>query len=269
MKPVNSEAFESIKDDGLFYLIRKGYQDIIKNIKTASPGKTVQGRGSYNTFKTGADTSAVIRQYKRGGLSSALLPDIFWGNTRAINELNMTEQAIKSNVPAPEILGIITKPVFGPLCQLWIITKEIDAPTLAEAIVSLGETDSPEELLSRKTNLFKMVNASIKKLHQAGILHRDLHIRNILVNRDKAYIIDFDGAKDLENQQSELNSLIRLNRSIAKFLGAAAITASDRFRFLKIYFDDNYFKANKKDIITHCLRNLRLHQIWWSIIGHK
>ncbi|MFH1228054.1 MAG: lipopolysaccharide kinase InaA family protein [Planctomycetota bacterium] len=270
MEYSNLEAFESVKNNGNFYLIRKGYQDIIpKKIKDNPAGKTAQGRGNYNIIKLDEKTSAVIRKYKRGGLSGIFLPDIFWGDTRAIKELLMTEKALESEVPVPKILGIIIKPFFGPLCQLWIITRQIEAPTLAEYIVSLKNTHSPEELLAKKINMVKIIIASVRKLDQIGIQHRDLHIRNILIGLNRAYIIDFDGAKKSKNELAAFNILIRLNRSISKYLGNSVISASDRLRLLKMYFDADYFNANKKVMVNRCLKNLRWHQIWWVITGQK
>ena len=43
------------------------------------------------------------------------------------------------------------------------------------------------------------VSEMVRKLHDAGIYHADLHIKNILDTPRGYYFIDFDGAKHLEN----------------------------------------------------------------------
>lgn len=264
------DRFESITHNNAVYLVRDGYQQVIPGkIEAGLCSGTAKGRGHHAIITLDDQTSAVIRQYKRGGLSRFLLPDIFWGDNRAVKEAVITAKAASSGVPAPEVLGIIIRPVFGPLCRLWIITKEIKAPTLENAITSLKNIHPPAALFTRKLNLIKTAAAAIKKLHQAGIRHRDLHIRNILIDADKAYIIDLDGATAWRTKSDEIESLIRLNRSIAKHLGITGISATDRLRLLRRYLEPNYFKANKKDIVSRCLRNIRLHQIWWSITGGK
>lgn len=271
MKHPELEPFEEAKDNGAFYLIRKEYRPAV--IDAVNSGNFLNvpkgGRGNCAVVRLDSQQSAVIRRYKRGGLSRFLLPDVFWGDSRAVKEVIATARAVKAGVPAPEVLGIIIRPFFGPLCRLWIITKEIKAPTLEDAILSLKDIYPPAEVFRRKLDLVKTTGAAIKKLHLAGIRHRDLHTRNILIDADKAYIIDLDGATILRTKSDEIESLIRLNRSIAKYLDTAGISAPDRLRLLKEYFDADYYKAHKKDIAGRCLRNIRWHRIWWSITGGK
>ena len=108
---------------------------------------------------------------------------------------------------------------------------------------------------------------SLRKLHEAGINHRDLNAGNILVREDKEpgiYIIDFDRAgTGMEGMHRLANSLSRLNRSIEKSCGAC-ISVKDRLGFLRVYF--NNCRVDR-EFIKKCERSLRIHRFFWRLPG--
>ena len=79
-------------------------------------------------------------------------------------------------------------------------------------------------------------------MHDAGIRHDDLNLKNLLVARvedsTKVHVIDFKKAR-LQNHVAlgtRLRNLIRLDRSVVKRLASRrAITISDRLRTLRVY----------------------------------
>lgn len=90
-------------------------------------------------------------------------------------------------------------------------------------------------LLSR--DKIDFLRQAIQTLHQSGIYHRDLHLRNILIDQSgKMSIIDFGSAKIINPQNStELDnvynssdgSIMQSDESILNFLGRLATTPEE------------------------------------------
>lgn len=64
-----------------------------------------------------------------------------------------------------------------------------------------------------KKAALEQLDKHIHKMNKAGIIHHDLHAGNVMVTKDgKVYIIDFDLAKRVENEESErLNGFTGIN----------------------------------------------------------
>jgi len=240
-----------------------------------------RGRNPVVKIKGG---EVVVRTYRRGGPVRFFLPDIFADARRPLDELVITEKGRQSGAPLPEILGLQIRWVLPPLFRARIISRKIpDAITLEEFIVSVlaNYRTGKAGLYDKKRCLIKSLSQSTGKLHQAGIFHNDLNIRNILVRQDQddkidAYIIDLDKSicrKGLALDE-RVNNLIRLNRSFDRFLFrnqsaglSGIISSSDRLFLLEEYLrEDRISNKEKRSIIKQCLRQSALHKWWWGII---
>lgn len=250
--------------------------------------KTVQGRGDYPVANIkssdGKEIEVVVRGYRRGGLAGLVLPDIFNDARRPVNELALTEKGRASGVPLPEIIGLQLKWVLPFFYRAKIVVKKIaETVTLEEMLFSLvKEAGNRKELYIKKTNLIASLVKAIRQLHNAGINHRDLNIRNILIKRAgldfTAYIIDLDksscefSAKGLALDK-RIDNLIRLNRSLDKMLfktglsPKAVISHTDRLRLFEAYFQgEGLSQAQKQVIINKCLQQTGIHKWWWKLI---
>ncbi|MFH1450197.1 MAG: glycosyltransferase, partial [bacterium] len=93
----------------------------------------------------------------------------------------------------------------------------------------------------------------IKKMHEVGVYHKDLNLKNILIqnkeNQIEIFIIDFDKAclkKRLTERQRKRN-LLRLNRSVEKLEKETPLmTGEDKVVFLNQYYKD---KEDKEETI--------------------
>ena len=248
---------------------------------------TVKGRGEYIVAhiksSSGQNEEIIMKTYKRGGLTALFLPDIFNDARRPLNELVLTEKARVSGVSVSEILGIQIKWITPFLFRAKIISKKIpDTMTLEDFILFLLKNykDKYSELYQKKRNLIKSVSQAIGQLHQVGIYHSDLNIRNILIQSPegtiKTYIIDLD--KSAYEQPLSFNkrvdNLIRLNRSLEKMIFKFKslninniVTYTDRFLLLETYFNGLALggKDQKRLVISSCLRHTRLHKWWWRL----
>lgn len=282
---------------------------------------TVKGRGEYIVAhiksSSGQNEEVIMKTYKRGGLTALFLPDIFSDARRPLNELVLTEKARVNGASVSEILGLQIKWITPFLFRAKIIFKKIpDAITLDDFILFLlknykdkysdaerrGDRDAqmrgysePEgtaggdaskgkalsELYQKKRNLIESVSQAVGQLHQVGIYHSDLNIRNILIQSPegrtiKTYIIDLD--KSAYEQplsfDKRVDNLIRLNRSLEKMIFKFKslninniITYTDRFLLLETYFNGLSLggKDQKRLVISRCLRHARLHKWWWRL----
>lgn len=246
-----------------------------------------EGRGKYDQVNIksafGKDDDVIIRTYKRGGLSALVLPDVFSDARRPLEELIITERGRQKGAPLPEILGLQIKWLTPLFYRARIIIKIIpETKTLEEFILALSEENDRQKLYQQKTALVASVAAALKALHSAGICHRDLNIRNILVKPAgldfTTYIIDLDKSiyqttpKQL-SMDEKTGNLIRLNRSLEKMLFKtgqsfkSVISHADRLRLFELYFRDaGLTRAQKQIVINKCLKEAGFHKWWWKLI---
>jgi hypothetical protein len=252
------------------------------------------GRGKYPIVNI-KDIEVIVRTYKRGGLPAWLLPDVFINPRRVLNELILTEKARHNGVPLAEILAVQIKWVFPFLYTAKIISKKIqNTQTLEDYLIFLSRRYGSDykNLYQIKKGLIGSIIHTMKQLHQAGIFHNDLNIRNILIQtkpqplQDKlrpdpfvrdvpvlsTYIIDLDKAVYEEplSWEKRVNNLIRLNRSLEKlcfrYKSLDIITHTDRLSFLMEYFKNSDInKPQQNKFINKCVRNIRVHKWWWAI----
>ncbi|MFH0888257.1 MAG: lipopolysaccharide kinase InaA family protein [Planctomycetota bacterium] len=248
---------------------------------------TVKGRGEYIVAHiksaSGQNEEVIMKTYKRGGLTALFLPDIFNDARRPLNELVLTEKARVNGVSVSEILGIQIKWITPFLFRAKIISKKIpDTITLEDFILFLLKNykDKYSELYQKKKNLIESISRAIGQLHQVGIYHSDLNIRNILIQSPegtiKTYIIDLD--KSYYEQplsfDKRVDNLIRLNRSLEKMIFKFKslninniVTYTDRLLLLETCFNELSLggKDQKRSVTSRCLRHTRLHKWWWRL----
>ncbi len=109
----------------------------------------------------------------------------------------------------------------------------------------------------------------MRSMHDAGIFHGDLNLKNIILQTTdpqniKGYLIDFDKSfiRSHLRETLRIRNLLRLNRSAEKFKNQGLpITRTDVLRFLLAYFQNPPdFKARVKDLNHQYKRHMRFHR---------
>lgn len=195
--------------------------------------------------------SFVVRDYWHGGLFGKILRDVFWHGLRPIQELVICESASKKGIQTIEIIAIIKNRFLGPFYKSKLISREIRNSTdLMELLLRYDKNT----FYAQKRDIISRVAHAIKEMHDAGIYHADLNLKNILLQtagRDKsvAYIIDLDKSKQFNElkPRSRMKNLMRLDRSWEKFRRNSSkknrshvsctgyITNGDKIRFMREY----------------------------------
>jgi tRNA A-37 threonylcarbamoyl transferase component Bud32 len=186
---------------------------------------------------------AVLRHYRRGGRVQKFIKDIYWGKSRPLQELWIGHRAAEKGLPTAEILAACHTKVFWKFHRGDLISKEIvHGKDLATYLAELSQPLSKEDIL-KKREAAAIVGTLVRKMHDVGIFHGDLNLKNIILQSNESgnisgYIIDFDKSS-LHSPLSEkmrVRNLLRLNRSAEKFKKQGLpITRSDVLRFLLAY----------------------------------
>ena len=250
-----------------------------------------QGRTSCKTLlmESLGNESFVVREYWHGGMIGKVFRDFFWDGMRPVRELSVCEAASRGGIKTTEIIAIVKDKIVGPLYKFRLVTKEItESIDLIELLLHSGE--SPRHLLSGEHRLLKQKRQIINKLakavndmHDLGIYHADLHLKNILVQSDEGgsvnvYIIDLDKSKQYEkiSFQRRMKNIMRLDRSVVKlgrknqelFSKVFPVSNTDRIRFLKKYIE---LDSESVKPLRHYLQSYNnthaLHKLWWLVGG--
>src|SRR3989304_3674386 len=180
------------------------------------------GRGSYLSVPMTENSTErfIIRDYRHGGLLGKLFGGVFLNGNRPLKELFTSETASQRGVPSAEVIAIAKRRLWGLFYKAKFISKEIDG---AVDMVEFLKKSSPEFIQTYKKPVIFALVKLIRNMHEAGIYHADLHLKNVLLKKDStgkftAYIIDLDKSVVLDKLdiQQRIRNLLRLDRSLEK-----------------------------------------------------
>lgn len=167
------------------------------------------GRGSAWMVKSGHE-KMMLRHYYRGGLPARFIKDkYFWtglSNTRSFSEFKLLEKMLLLGLPVPE-------PIAAQVCKKGLFYQ---ANILIKYITHESTFAGLLNKESDKT-VWEKVGKTIAQFHNLGINHADLNANNILINREKIFLIDFDHSKQCRpSKMWQKTNIKRLKRSIDK-----------------------------------------------------
>lgn len=240
------------------------------------PDGTLRGRGEL--FRVPLDPAgqehALVRHYRRGGLAGCLLGDRYWGAERFFEEASITERARALDVPAPVVLAVRAERVFCGWYRGDLATLQISGSRdLASYLKTWRETGTvPGERL--RNTLVRRLGETIRRMHDAGIVHADLNVKNLLLRVDpeggeeiQAFVVDLDKARLLPSVPACLRAenILRLYRSLEKqgFVGSV-VERRDRIGFLRAYGLSKRHKVRElAQYLRRGARGLRIHRLGW------
>ncbi len=208
--------------DKLFDLCNDSSPRVVDENRGVS-NEPYQGRSSCKTLllESLGNESFVVREYWHGGLFGKILKDFFWDASRPLRELSICEAARRKHIKTTEIIAIIKNKIVGPLYKFQLVTREI---TNSVDLIELLLRPETNQLDILKRKIINRLAMAVKEMHDAGIYHADLHLKNILIQSDEAehvcvYIIDLDKSRKYEKIgfQRRKKNIMRLDRSLEKF----------------------------------------------------
>ena len=202
--------YEKIARNGQKAFVRGEFPDAVAEALTAGAGcvpASEAGRGAVYRFPWGG-RFGIVRKYMRGGAIRHFLKESYFLHNRPLRELRLHDHVWRRGLPVPEPLGASWQ-WRGPFVRGAIATVEIPAPNLFDYLDA--QPDQGEDAMRRCGELFR-------RMHDLGVWHADLQVRNVLVADDALYLIDLDNARlipDMPRLQRARN-LFRFRRSLEK-----------------------------------------------------
>ena len=277
-------VFTVVKRGKTTMMIRNGYKEQLLGMGIENPHRFAEepggritsyaGRGEMISapIKGSQNERMVIKHYFHGGFFGRITKDVFWGVSRPQKEMIASEQMHSLGLPTSEVLVAHRHHIFGPFYRGDLVSKEI--PDSIDLIAYLGRfkrKPSREELKEKREVVIKVASV-ISRMHEKGIYHGDLHLKNILIQKVgkgdiRVYILDLDKTKVKKEVGlgRRMRNLARFNRSGEKLRAKGGwITKSDKLRFFKEYCrGDKRISLNTKIYIRKCSTSLVFHRLGW------
>ncbi len=182
-----------------------------------------------------------VRQYAHGGTLGPLLGVRFLSQSRMVDELRASLHAHAVGVPTALPVGVrIESRAFGLVVAHFISEALPDTANLLEVC----RTACANGGLSPATRgkLARALASAVATMHNAGIVHADLNLKNLLCRlrpgEASAYVVDFDKARvrSKVDFKARAANLRRLARSVSKWPASCEmIGLLDRVRFVRTY----------------------------------
>ncbi|HPW69052.1 MAG: lipopolysaccharide kinase InaA family protein [Desulfomonilia bacterium] len=142
----------------------------------------LSGRASIRTMEPGL----VIRTLTHGGALRNVFKARFLTLNRSLQELQSSAHLISQGIPTPEIVGMRFRKN-GLFYAMEIISRMI--PESVDLLAFLEQCPDDGSAVIRKTG------ALIRAIHRARVYHADLHVKNIVLDKEQnPWIIDLDNA---------------------------------------------------------------------------
>jgi len=210
----------------------------------------------------------VVRRYLHGGLLRGLTGGLFPGSRRFLRELHTLSRLHGAGAPVPEPLGLVVEEVAAGAVRGWIVTREIERVRDLRAVV----LDTEYGDRGRRSAL-ERAGVAVRCVHDAGLLHADLHVKNLLVPDDgsPAVVVDLDGARLQDeglSRDQRASQLQRLDRSLVKMTvrEGAEVSLAERRRLVRAYLgSESPTKDERHRWAKRHRAQLVRHRLGWSL----
>jgi tRNA A-37 threonylcarbamoyl transferase component Bud32 len=278
--PAPPAGFEVVREGGTTLVLRSDLASALRAsgvdrpeeaAAAAGPGaRSFEGRGRPVSFPVeGAPGLRVVaRRYLRGGLLRGLAGDLFPGSGRFLRELRVAEELRRRGAPVPEPLGVVVRDAGAGTARGWFLSREAEGcEDLRSVLRRLGPGDPG------RRGALRAAGRAVRRFHDAGGLHGDLHVKNLLVGPggEEALVADLDGARVEEgglSREQRAVQILRLDRSLVKLAvkGAAEVPPSDRRRLVRAYLGAD--RPTEEESLRWRRRQrseLRRHGLGWRL----
>jgi hypothetical protein len=200
----------------------------------------------------GREERLLLRRLRHGGLLGPLLGGSFLGTGRARAELRVTAALREAGAPVPRPVLALGRRRLGPLFECAVATVLEEGAR--DALAFLESAPEPARVLRAA----RAAGEAVRRLHDAGGRHADLHVKNLLIReqgeRVECRVVDLDRAR-LEvglTPAVRTAQLARLWRSLLKRGVLGRVGARGCARFLAAYCGED--RALRRALSRHLPR---------------
>lgn len=262
-----------------FLFDRAGDLRADRPVCTGKAGPAHRGRAEMKRVSLGpaGPPCGLVRHYRRGGLLEHLFRDWYAGRGRFCREVTVTERARAEGLPTVEVLALRTERVLPGVYRADLMTREIDRATDLAAFLGTALKQDRRQAVLDMQDAVPRVAGVVRGMHDAGLFHADLNLKNLLLRGDpparECFVIDLDKARFLPaplDRGRRLRNLLRLYRSVEKlgFAGGAGVSLREIVRFARCY------ARGDRELMAACRRmmrrppfSLKVHRFFWRLSG--
>ena len=239
-------------------------EDLLDDFSRVAQGDRrtyAHGRAVHFSYQpSGGPGRVFVKHATRGGIVGSMMGNLYAALDRPFHELRASAVALERGVSVPEPLAVRATRVAGLFWKFTLVSREVEE---ASDLLGLAPSLPPE----RKRQLVESVADEMRRLHEAGVYHADITLKNILLSGSSVTIIDLDKARLRDKRVGSLDveNLARLNRSVEKLLGSRGlVTRADKLRFLRRYLGG---REHVREFALRCASGLWFHRLWWALTG--
>lgn len=197
----------------------------------------VSGRGQNALIDLPGSVSRLhLRPLRHGGVLAPITGNRFAGLERPLAELRLCAKLMERGAPIA-VPALVVGRRTGLFWQAAFATVHIE-----DAVDGVAYLDSKPDAASL-TRTASAAGSSIRRLHDLGCCHADLHVKNLLIRETsgavEVTIIDLDRARLEDNvgDSRRMLELTRLHRSLIKRGYASALAPDVTRAFTDAYVD--------------------------------
>ncbi|MHC4263966.1 MAG: lipopolysaccharide kinase InaA family protein [Planctomycetota bacterium] len=241
------------------------------------PASDVSGRHPLGQIECGS-MRLLVRRYAHGGLLRWLTGERFADWSRPFDELRLADALRERGVRTPKVVAArAVRARLGVGWRLALVSERVENSTdLATLVESFrrGEHD----LLGLRATI-RSLGVMLRQLHDLGLEHVDLQLRNILSAPDsegesELWIIDLDRSRLGRplDREKRLANLARLARSAERrsLRGRPVLTRTDLVRLLRAYAGEADWRPWVEGVAGRRRQDRWRHQLgWWleKVVG--
>lgn len=219
-------------------MVREGYERHAAAIGLADARSAVEtvsgGRAAHPVVSLPGGGRIVVRRYRRGGAVRNVNRETYFIGHRAFAEALATERARGGGVRVPRVVAALERPshpgYHAALASVWIP----DSLDLASWLNRANDASAAGD--GEADRVLRSVGEQIRRMHDAGIAHPDVNLRNLLVARGSnggpaVWVLDFDRARLYEGgvpaarRERDLRRLVRSAGKLGAPIGAVGWSA--------------------------------------------
>ncbi|WP_136631259.1 3-deoxy-D-manno-octulosonic acid kinase [Marinobacter salsuginis] len=175
------------------------------------------GRGGAWFLQAGED-KLVLREYRRGGLVAKFARYAYAftreADVRSFAEFRLLNAMLSKGLPVPRPVAAWYRKLSPIQYRAAIIIERLENTSpLADLIAELDG------------DAWESIGETIRRFHDAGVMHADLNCFNVLVRDEEFFLIDFDKSRltaDSAPARWKEANLDRFSRSLVKVAGEHA-----------------------------------------------